>query len=293
MAKSIELFVPNCNNYRDWILFIQENRIPKYKTSDRVLFNFKKLNFILPFQIVSLACLIEELYTNGIGVSFYCENTKMCEYLNDIKFFTYWSGKFDRSKFIPNSKSTSLCLWQINKNWIDNYAPASQKYFERNFLNDKDLISLNIAIVEAMNNVCDHSGSSIQGYTISQIYPNLEILRTSICDFGVGIVNKIISNSENTLTEVQAINSAMQLGFTTKSHKQNAGLGLPNLRSNVIGKKGKLNICTNLIRMEINELDAISVMNLSQTFNGTLIDFYFQTRDFDIIDEELVDFNEI
>lgn len=67
---------------------------------------------------------------------------------------------------------------------------------------------------------------------------------TSICDFGVGIPEKVnrflLQQNENTLNHSDAIKRAIEYRFSTKSQPNNKGFGLDNVVNNVAALNGAI-----------------------------------------------------
>ena len=76
---------------------------------------------------------------------------------------------------------------QISEEMISGYASQAQKYFEGNYLHNKNLLPLATALSELFFNISDHSKSNISGFCLTQYYPNVGKIKFAVCDFGIGI----------------------------------------------------------------------------------------------------------
>ena len=295
MADHQEIIIPNWNDHLSWMRFIEKNR-PQYRKNldSNIWIDFTRLGFIHPFQIVSLSCLIEEYYVLGLQIHFTdCRNRNVCRYLDEIKFFNYWDRDFDRNRFTSLAKQTAFCLWQVDKVMITAYLLAAVRFFENNHFSGYDVFPLHICLVEAFNNIFDHSMSEVKGYTLSQYFPNLNLIRLSVCDFGIGICKSVQNHlgPDYTIADDLAIEKAFELGFSSGTDL-NRGFGLDNLKKNVLNTGGNLTVVANSAVMKLlNNRDSKTFL-LADAFNGTLIDVELDTRrlvkkELDFIDEEL------
>lgn len=279
----------------NWIRFINENRFVETKSSDRGLtIAFESDLFLKPFMLTTLACLIEEYFQNGFRINIVSNpKFKNSKYLRNIRFDDYWSFEFDRDNFTNVQIETTLCLWHISEPMINSYASSAQGYYERNVFPGMELEQLNLCLVEAFNNIYDHSNSKIDGYVITQYFPSSHKLEFSICDFGVGIarsVNKFLSDSENNeLEDSAAIKKAFEKKFTVQSSPRNMGFGLDNLLSIVKVLNGELFVIANEGYVYFKKNKLLEGKRLEGPFSGTVINIVFDTRRFSQKEDEVRD----
>lgn len=80
-----------------------------------------------------------------------------------------------------------------------------------------------------MNNIIDHSSSKIPGVTFTHYDPDKSELITCICDFGFEIPRKVNGflkqNNNFPLGPVEALEKALEKGFSTKIKPHNKGIG--------------------------------------------------------------------
>ncbi|MHC2992051.1 hypothetical protein OB13_10795 [Pontibacter sp. HJ8] len=282
-------------SYEAWINFIGENRIVHQagQSIDTLVVDFSYATFLQPFHLVSLACLIEEYHQAGIKVHFVEGGMALNNYLNNIKFYKYWSEGFNRNRFTHAHISTTFCLWKVNSDMIDNYANEAKNYFERNFFSGKNLESLSIPLKEIFNNIDDHAASPVSGYVLTQYYPNLGEIRTAICDFGVGIPDKINTmweaGGKARLSDEDALRAAFKRKVSSKSTPRNRGLGLYYLLSNVKYLKGDLTLYSNNAFLEHKDSNGLRIYQPNYFFQGTLINISLKTEFLPQAEDEIED----
>jgi len=281
-------------NSKEWVDFVSKNRIKNSeKNLEKLIIDFSDTEYIYTIQLVSLACLIEEYYQEGIEIEFTeCLNKySVCNYLSDIKFFNYWDEGFDRESYTGVANTNCLCLWKINQAMIVSYTDNAQKFAQTHWINGKDFSPLHQSLSEIFNNINDHSKSKISGYIITQYHPTHEQLRISVCDFGEGIGNSVYNfmreEKDEELDYVEALKKAFKMHFTVGSKPHNKGMGLYYIRENVC-LNGDLNIYTNSIHMEV-EPNKLKPSYLTENFKGTLIDIVINTNNLVNIDNEEVE----
>ena len=241
-----------------------------------IVFDFNKISFLFPYHLVILACIIESLYQKNINVDYINLASKLNKYLTNIQFLHYWEDDHDRDVYNPTKIQTALCLWHISNSMIAEYADYAHKYFERIFFRGKDLDFLHINISEVCNNIFDHADSKIAGYIFTQYYPDRNKIILSICDFGIGIPNRVneyrSSQGLPKMDDNTAIAESLKDGFSTKSTPRNMGLGLATVVNIVKGIGGSLKIVSNYGYYYLDgntfEIKAFIIQN---NFPGTLL----------------------
>jgi hypothetical protein len=260
-----------------WIRLIQKNRRSEVKKDvDELVINFAPTRFLHPSHIVALACLIEEYVISGAKVTFTGEPTYVVDkYLKNIRFLEYWNPGFNRNKFTRTHIETTLCLWKVRNDMISSYATEAQKYFQNNFFAGKNLESLYLSLTEVFNNIFDHSRSPVDGYVLTQYYPNINKIITSVCDFGVGIpakINQIWKESKRQeLSDEDALRAAFFRHITSKSVPANRGFGLATLFGIITKLQGELTVVSNMGVLERHPGGSITIHPPNIFFHGTLI----------------------
>jgi len=260
----------------NWIQFIEENRELALNTSpDEVLIDFSGARFLQPMHVVSLACLIEIYALKGAKIFIRQGTYNINRYLLNIRLGEYWNEGFDRNAFTPLKIDTTFCLWKVKNSMIDSYATQAQRYFQNSYFEGKDLQSLHISLTEVFNNIFDHSASPVDGYVITQCFPNIGQIVTSICDMGVGIPTKINqiweAGGKGRLNDEDALRAAFIRKISSKSQPHNRGFGLANLFEIIKRLNGQLMVLSNnaVFQRLSNGITTTYPSNIS--FNGTLI----------------------
>jgi len=136
---------------------------------------------------------------------------------------------------------------------IYSYATTAQQYFE-NLFAGKNLHNLNISLAEAFNNVFNHSESPVQGYVLTQFYPNKKKIFISVCDLGIGIPTSLNNyykkNNLPSLLDSIALEKSFEFGVSSKSTPQNKGQGLGNILAQVKGLNGRFK-CASILQLQI------------------------------------------
>lgn len=198
------------------------------RSTGRVFFDFGDLAFIEPAGVVAIANLIEYLRLQGTAVLFMAHHWESLaiRYLDDSGFFE----RYDTRVF-PNSalRSTTMPLQMID-------GQRSTEYLNMKLIPwigravDQSPISLDplrTSLEEIFHNFRDHSGVNA-GCTFAQHFPNDQLIRIAIADFGEGIPT-VVRRDVPTADDTQSLSLACQEGFTTGKNGHNRGAGLPNL----------------------------------------------------------------
>lgn len=241
----------------NWIKQLSDHH--KYceeKHITKVFIDLDGLTFLSPQKVVSLACLVELYSLNNKKINFSRGTYDLNRYLNNIKFCDYWTEGFNRDEFTQLTTDTTFSLWHVKKTMIDSYANEAHKYFQNAYFQDKNLESLHIALTEVFNNIFDHADSKVHGYVLTQCFPKIEKIAISVCDFGVGIAEKInqfwSDNGRERISDNDALRAALFRRVTSQSTPQNRGFGLANLYDIVRNLKGIIEIRSNRGVLAIN-----------------------------------------
>jgi hypothetical protein len=277
-----------------WIKFIGDNRaISECTVFQELEVDFKKASFLEPMHIVSLSCLIELFYQKGTKVLFIPGKFSIDKYLQNIRFYEYWNPGFNRDAFTRVNIDTSFCLWKVRNIMIDSYAKEAQNYFQGTFAKEKNLESLHISLTEVFNNIFDHSGSLVDGYVITQTYPNIGKIVTSICDFGIGIPTKInnlwVEHGKDELSGEDALRAAFFRHITSKSTPRNRGFGLTTLLDIVRSLNGELIVLSNNAVFHYMQDGSIKSYPPNISFEGTLIIITLEARYLPDIEDRVED----
>lgn len=297
--KALKLIIPNTNERPSWINFIRNAKKHEYAKIDKVVFDFNMCSFLDTGSLTMLACLIEEIHSKGcVDFSYIRGGGDLNSHLDNIRFKEYWNKGFDRDAYTSSRNITTLCLWHISDNMIEAYGQQAQLFYKRQFFQHLDLQPFSSTLVEIFNNVFNHSHSIVDGYVLTQYFPNLHRMSFSVCDFGEGIPTSINNyqisrHEERYLPDSYAIQKSLEAGVSSKSIPQNVGLGLRNVLEFSENTNGKISIYSNNGSYIKKSGEEPILKELRFPYEGTLITLDIDTRffeDFDA-DEEIYDFN--
>ena len=294
-SKSNTLFFYNFETINSLIEWINENRVKNHdyrKYPAKLLtVDCSKVKFLKPYHIAPLSCLIHEYQTKGFHIKIKNIPNVVKDYLNSFNFDQFCKKRYKNDFLMPKDPKI-FPLWRIEQDAISIYPKKVQEYFEGNHFDGRSLFSLSISLAELLNNVFDHSGSSIPGYTFTQYNSKTKSIITCVCDFGVGIPHKVNeylrSKGEKTLNNVEALSRAFEHSFSTLSMPHNRGFGWNNIFSNVRALNGKILILSNnvLYRL-INGTEVF--LERPAYFPGSLIVIWLDINSLPVQEEELTD----
>ena len=256
-----------------------------------MVIDISECNFLEPGYIVVLACLIEHFHLKGLPIQMQISDNRVYRFLKSIRFYEYWDDGFDRNRYTQTSLCSSLCLWKINNSMISQYNYHIGKYFEDNFIREKNLDALRLTLSELFNNIADHSNSYVEGYTFSQYYVNDNKLVLAVCDFGLGIpatINRTLeSRGLEKLSDCEALEKAMEKNFTSQSTPNNRGWGLDNISSVVRANAGQLFFLSNFASLTQNPEGVVQTFENSTSFPGTLVVVTLDTSQLPVMEAEV------
>lgn len=203
-----------------------------------IAFDFSELKFIDPVAVVVLSNLIEYFLVLGVKTSFHGLKTPTAGviFLDDAGFFRHYLKEPLRTH--ASLKETTLPLRLVaNQNATPYLLNDMIPWLARRLMTTSIALStVRICLEEIFHNIKDHSGVNV-GCVFAQHFPKRKEVHIAISDFGLGIpanVRKIHPD----VTGAEALNLAIQEGFTTKSNVQNRGAGLAVLTRYVTLRNG-------------------------------------------------------
>lgn len=131
-----------------------------------------------------------------------------------------------------DNKYSTIKLGNYNSNNSDNFV----EYIEENFINHRSLfhltknqkINLRNNYFEIFDNIDTHANSKLGCYVCGQMYPQKNMTKFSIVDYGDGFLSKIYEHTKNELTPITTDKDAILWalkGNTTKKDEP-GGTGL-------------------------------------------------------------------
>lgn len=297
--KELKLIIPNTNDQHSWFTFIRNARQHNYSQIDNVIFDFNTCGFLDTGSLTMLACLIEDIHKQQcVSFSYINGSRDLNNHLDNIRFKEYWNKGFNRDAYTNSKNSTTLCLWHISANMIDTYGNQAQLFYKRQFFQYLDLQPFSSTLVEMFNNVFNHSDSVVDGYVLTQYFPNIHRMSFSVCDFGKGIPTSInnykTSINENPYSpDSYAIQESLVAGISSKSIPQNAGLGLSNVFDFSENTNGIISIYSNGGSFTKKSGENPVLKELRIPYDGTLVTLNIDTQCFENFDpaEEIYGFN--
>ncbi|MCA0428706.1 MAG: hypothetical protein LCH37_14825 [Bacteroidetes bacterium] len=277
------------------INWIEENRFRKERDKELTILvlHFDQTDFLEPYNIVPLACLIDEYKSNAIQVILGNPPTKsVLEFLKSFGFFDFLNDPFFYKS--EATRTSTFGLSKVCEAVTNSHPQELVGYYKRNDFEGKSLTGLGNSLGELLNNIQDHSGSP-NAFTFTQYFRGKSEIITCVCDLGIGIPKKVIAYLNKTesvnLGQVEAFKQAIVKHFSTKSTVRNKGLGLDNVLSNVLDLRGKVIICTNSVVYTLDNSNGknekIDTKNID--FSGTLVVIYINKANFPQQDEEDLD----
>jgi anti-sigma regulatory factor (Ser/Thr protein kinase) len=85
---------------------------------------------------------------------------------------------------------SAMPIRRVEKESMFEYIMETEKYF-KSICGHKDLAMLNLCMSELINNVYDHSFSSIGAYVFCQYYPESHEIKMAVSDYGIGIPKSV------------------------------------------------------------------------------------------------------
>lgn len=262
---------------------------PKNKS---ICFDFNNLNFIEPSGVTILGNIFEWLKARGVEIDIAAPKSVRTGkhspllYLDDSKFFKRYVG---RTLYNQNAavRNTTLELENVTYSnsfqWLESkFAPWLAR--EMGNLQLETVEPIRMCFGEIFNNIKDHAQENI-GCIFAQHYPKINEIHISISDFGIGIPNNI-RKIEPSLTDAEAMEKAIEEGYSSKSTPQNRGAGLFTLKKNVVenyGGKVYIQSFHGILECEQNNLNEVWVNSKhgNSIYPGTFIEVILDTRNFE------------
>lgn len=224
-------------------------------------------------------------------------NIKIKEYVKAIKLVDFINLNVLKPTTIRAIPSyTAMPIRRVEKESMFEYIQATERYF-KSICGSKDLAMLNLCMSELINNVYDHSFSSIGAYVFCQYYPESNQIKMAVSDYGIGIpksVNRFrLENNEHPFSDIDCIKWALKENRSTFSIPQNAGRGLDIVNSFIKKNKGTWKLLSG--KAFLNGLQS-GKNSYSEDFiygfKGTIVEIDIQINnldDVDIVDELIWD----
>lgn len=285
--NTIENLIQWVNNSR-----FKTSQIKKYP-SKLLLVDFSKCPPIIkPYHITPLACIIHEYRIKGYTVKLKKIPSSISGYLKSFNFEQFCNNE-SPAHYYETTDNKVLPLYLIDETSFGLYPDFVMRFFEKNHFDGKSLFTLSSSLGELMNNIFDHSGSKIPGYSFSQYNSSKNSIITGVCDFGHGIpvtINRFLrSQGESEISNDEALLKAFEIRFSTLSKPHNRGFGLDNVLSAICEQHSRALIISNNVLLNIREDGEKDIKILNQNFPGTLFVIWLNTKDLPIKENEIGD----
>jgi anti-sigma regulatory factor (Ser/Thr protein kinase) len=243
-----------------------------YNDNDLII-DISKLGFINTYDVLLIVQSVIFIYSFNSEINIRIKAHSAARmYLEDIGLFEFISKNHKQSQTINFIKSqTAMPIRRIDVGHIEEYVIETIKYIGY-FCQKKDLTILSVGIKEAINNVYDHSKSTIGAYVFCQYLPKDNRIKVCVSDMGIGIPNNV-RKTQPYFSDLECLKWAVIRNHTTKSTEQNAGYGLANIVDFVKANRGRLRILSDTGSYELIKGRESVKNNSISNFMGTLIDF--------------------
>jgi anti-sigma regulatory factor (Ser/Thr protein kinase) len=255
--------------------------------------DFDDLKFIRPAGVVFLSNLVHWMNVQNTKANF-CNTDVTSEpirFLDDSLFFEQHCGEKIREDAKPRNTTQPLkkIAHKDIHQWLD--FTLVPWLADRLSITKASLADIRSCISELFHNIEDHTEYDI-GSIFVQHYPNEKRVTISLSDFGLGIPKKVGEIIPG-LADSEAIEKAVEEGFTTKSRATNKGFGLDSLlKTAVIRNDGEVTIYSGKGIVRFYKKDGICKPRVFEEVGfcpGTTIDINLRTDTIEVLPEKRED----
>ncbi|MFC1521541.1 hypothetical protein ACFL6Y_03950 [Elusimicrobiota bacterium] len=234
-----------------------------------VIFDLGKVAWAAPFGITVLAITLERCLKNKKEVLYTPPgDVGVNKYLKRIGFERMFLEGGEKATLV----STSLELRRLERMDYQCIEDLIQVIAGNFSLKADNLYLLKMSIIEFMTNSFDHSRSKLGLYICAQMYPQLQNIKVSFADGGIGIRESLNQFKKYGFfrKDSDAIKKAVERGVTTRT-KSAGGVGLTHVRNRVRKNKGVFAIIggNSKVSFYYNKIDS---KELEKPYSGTLVD---------------------
>jgi len=247
-----------------------------------VTFDLSRTEFITPFGVTVIAGTISKCIELGKDVFYQRPNKNQVEeWLSSISF----SRLFQIDEMSQAARATSSELRQLKALeplYIENLISLLDHHMN---LSEGVRDSIRLSLQELLINVFDHARSDIGCFVCAQFTPKSQLIRLSVTDLGIGILNSLKKGKQYSRVKGshEAITRAVEEGVSSRKGK--AGLGLWHIRRFARVNQGTMTVISG--DGKVNFYSKSSERRpMPSTFGGTAIElrinadkegFYFLT----------------
>lgn len=246
--------------------------------------------FLEPFDILILTQFVIVQKSRGCVFNVNSK-THIINYLKDIGFVQFCKKNYIEPMTIEGISSyTAMPIRRVERETMVQYIDLTVQYFS-SICNGKDLYMLNLCLSELINNVYDHSHSSIGAYVFCQFYPKNKTIKLAVSDLGIGIpesVNTFLkTNKCEKKSDIECVKWAIKENKTTLSIPQNAGKGLDNVNCFVRAINSSWKLYTDNVQLFGYPSGNRYLENNIHNFIGTLIEVSIKVDELEEKDDNL------
>ncbi|MCC6347774.1 MAG: hypothetical protein IT388_11350 [Nitrospirales bacterium] len=259
------------------LIFAQSGLLSEFNASlssscKKIFFNCEEIQFIRPFCANLLSAMMLSHLKRGTAVFIKIPHDQsVLNYLKDLGFFDEFVINQEKVTCTPRSTSVALKkLESVDGTYLGNITEWLS--YNANIPSQvaQDLVSINL--LEAINNVFDHSQSEIGCYVSAQAYHRENRLILSILDLGIGLFSSLKTVHPEIKTDTEAISRAVLEGVSSKRtvEKKVRGVGLTNI-SGFLKGRGEMEIISYQGYWKQQRDGAIVIRDLSCSLRGTCV----------------------
>ena len=196
-----------------------------------------------------------------------------------LEAFINFSGlrHFLAAQALPDQQhpeNVTVALRNFEQSRVNDSDPILELIARFKSISEKLRESLEIAVNETVQNIADHSHSSIGGWGCARFMARDGEVRVSLMDWGDGILTTLRRRHPDTSSDRQALERVLFGGYSALSRRNNLGRGIDNLRM-VVTKAmgGKLFILSGYAAVEAKANGEPRYSDLEHGFRGTAVCF--------------------
>jgi anti-sigma regulatory factor (Ser/Thr protein kinase) len=213
------------------------------------------------------------------------------EYVESIGLLEFCNSNVNSPTTVEEiSSSTAMPIKRVNLETMYSYILATEEYLKSR-CPGKDLQMLQVCLSELINNVYDHSQSSIDAYVFCEFYPSSNSIILVVSDLGIGVPSAVNSyrkeNGQEPLSSEECLKWAIKENSTTQSIPQNRGKGLDTLDSFIKSNHSQWQVLTGDVSMLSAPEEVTFEKNPISGFVGTIVQLFVYVSNLpDIVAEE-------
>ncbi len=259
-------------------LIVGDDGLPR---DNDFVFDFSNLNWIDGVGITVFCNSIRWLLKHGVKCAFsghFAPHNDALLYLDDCGFFEEYLGARLRPE--ARVRPTTLPLTMVRQvesyGWLKGtFTPWMARALATP---PATLHCIETCVAELFQNIKDHS-SLESGFIHLQHFPNQELVKITVSDFGVGIPHRMKA-AFGEMPDGEAIRQATLNGVTTRSRENNGGVGLNYLIETVGANHGTVRIHSHqgaVFCRNDEQGTAVLVLPGNGNYPGTLVDVMLRT----------------